>query len=92
MSTILNPKQRCYSIVHESVNFSTSKQKYSFGRERRFPSVSRPTPSEFNTELGSTFGKRSPSFGYGDRFKTLNINGRGKLYIHKSFFFLQSCN
>ena len=68
--------RRALSITHESLNFSPTKQKFSFSRGERFKSFSGKTPSEFTTTLGSTFGKRSPSFGVGARFKVRTINGK----------------
>ena len=71
MSTTHNSKHRCLSLTHDSVNFSPSKQKYSFSKGSRFKSISGATPSDFNHHLPGTFGRRSPSFGIGDRFKQL---------------------
>ena len=71
MSTTHNPKHRCLSVTHESVNFSPTKQKYSFSKGSRFKSLSGPTNCELNHTLPGTFGRRSPSFGIGDRFKIL---------------------
>lgn len=61
--------QRALSITHESINFSPSKQKYSFSKGDRFKSISGRTPSEFTVTLKDTFNKRSPSFGVGERFR-----------------------
>lgn len=41
MSTILDTKTGAVLTQYENVNFSTSKQKYSFGRGPRFPTVKR---------------------------------------------------
>ena len=71
MSTTHNSKHRCLSLTHDSVNFSPTKQKYSFSKGSRFKSISGPTNCEFNHHLPGTFGRRSPSFGIGDRFKQL---------------------
>jgi hypothetical protein len=69
MSSILNSKQRGYTIHHEVVNFSTAQSKFSFCKDRRFKSISQTTPTDFTVDMPSTFGKRSPSFGIGERFK-----------------------
>jgi hypothetical protein len=82
MSTILNPKQGCYTIHHDIINFSTSQQKFSFGKQRRFPSVKPTTPTDFTVTLNSTFGRRSPSFGVGERFK--NLANREQCKLHPS--------
>jgi len=39
MSTILSAKQGGFITQHELVNFSTAKQKFSFAKSPRFPSV-----------------------------------------------------
>jgi len=39
MSTILSPKHGGFITQQELVNFSTAKQKFSFSRSPRFPSV-----------------------------------------------------
>lgn len=79
MSTILNPKQGCYTIHHEIINFSTAQHRFSFGKQRRFPSVKPTTPTDFTVTLNSTFGRRSPSFGIGTRFKNLQLREQRKL-------------
>lgn len=71
MSTSNNNKHKCLLVTHEMVNFSPSKAKYSFSRDQRFKSISGTTrtASEFNHNMPQTFGRRSPSFGVGERFK-----------------------
>lgn len=71
MSTAHNSKHRCLSLTHESINFSPSKQKYSFSKGSRFKSIGGVTKVEFNHHLPSTFGKRTASFGVGERFHQL---------------------
>ncbi len=69
MTSIKNTKFRCQTVHHDSVNFSTAHQKYSFSKDRRFPKISAAiTPTDFTEKLNSTFNRRSPSFGIGDRF------------------------
>ena len=96
MSTILNPKQGCYTIHHDIINFSTSQQKFSFGKQWRFPSVKPTTPTDFTANLTSTFGRRSPSFGVGERFKNLANREQCKLHsllkIHKLIHELKNAN
>ena len=55
----------------ESINNSTSKQKYSFGKGARFPSVGKTLNHNFY-DLPSSLKKRGCSFGFGDRFQTPN--------------------
>ena len=69
MSTILNPKQRCYSIHHEVINFSSAQHRFSFSKDTRFPNSKPTTPTDFTTTLPTTFGRKSPTFGVGERFK-----------------------
>ena len=78
MSTTTNPKHKCLLVTHDAINFSPSKAKYSFSRDQRFKSISgtKREASEFNVNLPNTFGRRSPSFGIGDRFKSINKNGK----------------
>ncbi len=68
MSTILSTKQGEVITSYENVNFSTAKQKFSFGKGPRFPSVRRQD-TDITYTLPSAFGKRAPSFGIGDRFE-----------------------
>ena len=67
MSTSISNKQGGYVTNFEVTNFSTAKQKFSFGKGERFPSV-RKNLTELQYTLPSAFGKRAPSFGVGDRF------------------------
>ena len=86
MSTATNPKHKCLLVTHDAVNFSPSKAKYSFSRDQRFRSISgvSGTPSEFTHHLPQTFGRRSPSFGIGDRFKVKIKTGKFfyRLFLH----------
>lgn len=68
MSTILSTKQGGFVTLQDNVNFSTAKQKFSFGKGPRFPSVRRQD-TDITYTLPSPFGKRAPSFGIGDRFE-----------------------
>ena len=74
MSTMTSTKHKCLLVTHDAVNFSPSKAKYSFSKDQRFKSISGTvrTPSEFTHHLPQTFGRRSPSFGVGERFKNGN--------------------
>jgi hypothetical protein len=77
MSTILmSTKQGGMLTQYEVVNFSTAKQKYTFSRSPRFPSVQRGNGPKDKIQYdlvgifdGGPAGKRAPSFGIGDRFK-----------------------
>ena len=55
---------------YEVVNFSTAKQKYSFGKSTRFPSVMQPKNHNIGYDLPSTKTKRAAGFGVGQRFHT----------------------
>ena len=67
MSTTLSTKHGGVVTQYENINFSTAKQKFSFGKGPRFPSVKRQE-TEITYELPSSFNKRAPSFGIGERF------------------------
>ena len=71
MSVATSNKHKCLLVTHDAINFSPSKAKYTFSKDQRFKSISgtTTTPSEFSHTLPGTFGRRSPSFGVGDRFK-----------------------
>ena len=73
MSTILSTKQGGIVTQYENTNFSTAKQKFSFGKGPRFPSVKKQD-TEITYTLPSGFGRRAPSFGIGDRFDHLHWN------------------
>ena len=83
MSVMLNPKARCESITHDSINFSPTKQKYSFSKDKRFSMTSGRTPSEFNHDLPSSFRSRRLSFGVGERFKSLSRNSKLHVIISR---------
>lgn len=70
MSTILNSKTHTSTLYHDAVNFSTAQQKFSFSKGRRFSLMKPNTPTDFTVNLPSAFGRRSPSFGVGNRFST----------------------
>lgn len=73
MSSIMSTKQGGIVTQYENTNFSTAKQKFSFGKGPRFPSV-RKQDTELTYTLPSGFGNRAPSFGIGDRFDHLHWN------------------
>ena len=77
MSTTNSSKHKCLLLTHDAINFSPSKMSHSFAKDKRFNSISgyKFEKSEFTHTLKPTFGKRSPSFGVGDRFK-VRINGK----------------
>lgn len=62
MTTTVNSTRKPYSEskipAAEAINFSTSKQKYSFSRDKRFKSIAGTvaTPFEFTHSLKGTFG------------------------------------
>ena len=71
MTSVYSDKQRCETVHHEVVNFSSAQSKFSFPKDRRRSQVPASiTPTDFNYTLKSSFGNRSPSFGVGERFKT----------------------
>ena len=77
MSVSNNSKHKCLLLTQESINFSPSKMSHSFAKDKRFNSISghKYEKSEFTHTMKSTFGRRSPSFGVGDRFK-VRRNGK----------------
>ena len=73
-------KHKCLLLTHEQVNFSPTKMNFSFSKDKRFKSLAGHTleASEFTHTLPSTFGRRSPSFGVGERFRSIK---QGKLAL-----------
>ena len=67
MSVTLSNKQGGYVTNFDVTNFSTAKQRFSFGKGPRFPSVKK-SETDNNYNLPPAFGRRAPSFGFGDRF------------------------
>jgi hypothetical protein len=59
-----------YITENKNLNFSSAKQKYTFGKEGRFPSVSKKSTNAMCYNLPDTLKKRSAGFGIGQRFKT----------------------
>jgi purine nucleoside phosphorylase len=57
---------------YDHINFSTAKQKYSFGisKGQRFPSLKKNLTNVISYDLPSTNTKRTCSFGVGPRFST----------------------
>jgi len=84
MSTIHNTREGSFTIRHDIINFSTAQSKYSFGKDQRFKTLKPNTPTDFNVQLPSTFGRRSPSFGIGERFKGLVTKHKRKSTIWAS--------
>ena len=78
MSTVLNSKQGGILTQYDFVNFSTAKQKFSFSKSPRFPSVQKRVSDRVQYDLKSCFEntplftKRAPSFGIGERFNSIN--------------------
>jgi len=70
-------KHKCLLLTHEQVNFSPTKANFSFSKDKRFKSIAGHVneKSEFTHTLPSTFGRRSPSFGVGQRFKSIKAEG-----------------
>lgn len=74
MSTILNSTKHGGIVTqYDFTNFSTAKQKFTFSKSPRFPSVvKKATSPKVQYELPSVFDpnsptkKRAPSFGVGD--------------------------
>jgi hypothetical protein len=62
----------------ETINFSTAKQKYSFGKEARFPNMAKLYNHEIGYNLPETNTKRTCGFGVGNRFKTPITTRDGK--------------
>eukprot|EP00350_Pseudokeronopsis_sp_OXSARD2_P005998 CAMPEP_0170542222 /NCGR_PEP_ID=MMETSP0211-20121228/1720_1 /TAXON_ID=311385 /ORGANISM="Pseudokeronopsis sp., Strain OXSARD2" /LENGTH=157 /DNA_ID=CAMNT_0010845217 /DNA_START=17 /DNA_END=490 /DNA_ORIENTATION=- len=69
MSTITTSKLGGQLTFYDNVNFSTAKQKFSFGKGDRFPRQKKIISDQIQYELPGTFGRRAPSFGFGDRFE-----------------------
>lgn len=86
-TTIENLSLGGFVTQYETINFSTAKQKFSFGKGPRFPSVmSKPTDS-IGYELPSTMNKRAPGFGVGNRFHTPLAMRSSKLQcFHFTYF------
>ena len=62
-----------YTVVtNETLNFSSARQKYSFGKDQRFSlNLDKVKQTEFNYDLGNTLSNRKAGFGIGDRFKVV---------------------
>ena len=70
MSTILNNKHGGFVTSFEVTNFSSAKQKFSFGKGPRFSKQKNPE-TELVYNLPNAFNRRAPSFGIGERFDAL---------------------
>jgi len=77
MSVIQYPRNSHYSMTtYETVSTSIAKQKFSFGKADRFPSLKdRGTPVAY--ELPSQLSLRAASFGYGNKID-LGVGKNGK--------------
>lgn len=82
MSTMRNNNQGTYTIRHDIINFSTAQSRFSFSKGRRFVALTPNTPTDFNESLPGTFGRRSPSFGVGERFQAPMTKSQSKLIAH----------
>ena len=67
MSTTLSNKHGGFVTQFDVTNFSSSKQKFSFGKGQRFMQP-HATETEHVYNLPNAFNRRAPSFGIGDRF------------------------
>ena len=65
---------------YDHVNFSTAKQKFTFGVGDRFPSVKKMVHNKICYDLGSTRTKRAAGFGIGQRFSTPMALRESKYY------------
>jgi hypothetical protein len=70
MSTILSNKHGGFVTQFEVTNFSSAKQKFSFGKGPRF-NKQKHVETELVYNLPNPFNRRAPSFGIGDRFDNL---------------------
>lgn len=68
--TIDSPSLGGFVTQYDTINFSTAKQKYSFGKSTRFPSVLGTRNEQVGYDLPSTKNKRAAGFGVGLRFAT----------------------
>ena len=53
---------------YSMINFSTAKQNFSFGKDKRFPSLPKKPTEVTCYDLPPTFRTRTCGFGIGDRF------------------------
>lgn len=69
-------------ITHDSVNFSPTKQKFSFAKNKRFslPVADLKSKGDFNYDLPSTLRSRRASFGIGERFRNASSTRNRKLH------------
>jgi hypothetical protein len=65
MSTLIHPKYNVEWTVYDKFNFSTAKQKFSFPKGNRFPSVQKGIHDIVGYNLPATITSRSTSFGFG---------------------------
>lgn len=74
MSSVRNKKLNCETIYHDAINFSSAKARFSFSKDKRFININAITNTDFTAKIGTTLGRRSPSFGIGDRFTRPRIS------------------
>lgn len=66
MASVIESKSHGgFVTLYDTINFSTSKQKYSFSKGNRFGSYKNRNTTDQFYKLPSTFGKRSSGFGIG---------------------------
>ena len=75
----------CFAAT--TINFSSAKQQYSFGKEARFPGVARIVNHAIGYELPATNAKKACGFGVGVRFKTPMTTRDGTFYAFPTFYF-----
>jgi len=81
MSVIESTRLGGYVTSNDSMNFSKSNQKYSFGVGNRFPSMQKKATNTICYEMGSTLKKRTCGFGIGTRFGTADKSPRSRKSI-----------
>jgi hypothetical protein len=83
-------------LTHDSVNFSPTKQKFSFAKNQRFslPVADLKSKGDFNYDLPSTLRSRRASFGIGERFRnaasTRNRKLPSLLFRQEAYYFVES--
>lgn len=74
-----------------TINFSSAKQQYSFGKEARFPAVGKIVNHAIGYELPATNEKKACGFGIGPRFKTPMTTRDGKSFMPVILTSIESC-
>ena len=85
MTSVRNKKLNCETIHHDAINFSTAKSRFSFSKDKRFININAITTTDYTAKIGTTFGRRSPSFGIGDRFIKPRTSCK-RIYINQTFY------